>query len=108
MVGQALTVGMVHFSVKTQEHTDKRHPTDFNLSLQHLAQMVTRPDYIGQSPHQPDGFELIGEVRAGGELILVVIYLRPDRRRRYFVKSTYRIDRNKLKRRLRKGFVAKA
>ncbi len=66
------------------------------------------PDYIGQAPGQNDGFELIGEIPHEQAIILVAIKLRVDRAGRYIVASTYPIDRNKLERRLRKGFIKPA
>ena len=63
---------------------------------------------LGRGPHQADGFELIGEALAAGAVILVAIKLRRDRHGRYVVASTYTIDRNKLARRLRKGFLVRA
>ena len=61
--GLVLAPGPVHFSVRAQEHAERRHPADFALCMRHVARIVTAPDYIGQGPHQADGFELEG----GGE-----------------------------------------
>lgn len=106
-IGLELAPGPVHFSSRAQAHAERGHAADFALCLKYLARIVTAPDYIGQGPHQADGFELIGEARAEGAVVLVAIKLRPDRRGRYVVASTYTIDRNKLARRLRKGFLAR-
>ena len=107
-IGLELAPGAVHFSSRAQEHAERGHAADFALCLKHLSRIVTAPDYIGQGPHQADGFELIGEAQAEGAVILVAVKLRPDRHGRYVVASTYTIDGNKLARRLRKGFLKRA
>ena len=105
--GLVLAPGPVHFSVRAQEHAERRHPDDFALCMRHVARIVTAPDYIGQGPHQADGFELVGEARAEDAVVLVAIKVRPDARGRYIVASTYVIDRGTLDRRLRKRFLAR-
>ena len=103
--GLELAPGPVHFSVRAQEHAERRHPGDFALCMRHVAHIVTAPDYIGQGPHQVDGFELVGEAEGEGAVVLVAIKVRPDAAGRYIVASTYIIDRNTLDRRLRKRFL---
>lgn len=107
-IGLDLAPGLVHFSTRAQNHAEGRHPADFALCLRYVGQVVAAPDYIGQGPSQADGFELIGEAVAEGALILVAIKVRPDRRGRYFVASTYPIARATLENRLRKGFLVRA
>lgn len=102
-----LMEGAVHFSRRAQAHAWERHPDDFALCLNAMREVVASPDYVGRGPHQKDGFELIGEVACGGALVLVAVKLRPDASGRYAVSSTYVIDRNKLARRLRKGFASR-
>lgn len=108
VLGASLTAADAHFSIRAQSHSRTRHPADFELCRRYVGQIVATPDYIGQAPGQIDGFELIGEVPQEGAIILVAIKLRVDRAGRYIVASTYPIDRNKLERRLRKGFIKPA
>lgn len=103
----SLESGCVRFSTMAQQHAYERHPEDFALCLRHIAQIVAKPDFVGRGPHQSDGFELIGTIRQENAIILVAIKLRPDRAGRYIVASTYSIDRSKLERRLRKGFITR-
>lgn len=105
VLGSSLAAADAHFSIRAQSHSLMRHPADFELCRRYVGQIVSTPDYIGQAPGQADGFELIGEVPQEGAIILVAIKLRVDRAGRYIVASTYPIDRNKLERRLRKGFI---
>lgn len=108
VLGSSLIAADAHFSVRAQSHSQMRHPDDFELCRQYVGQIVANPDYIGQAPGQNDGFELIGEIPHEQAIILVAIKLRVDRAGRYIVASTYPIDRNKLERRLRKGFIKPA
>lgn len=108
VLGGNLAAADAHFSIRAQSHSLMRHPADFELCRRYVSQIVSTPDYIGQAPDQADGFELIGEVPQEGAIILVAIKLRTDRAGRYIVASTYPIDRNKLERRLRKGFIKPA
>lgn len=107
-LGFELPPGDVHFSVRAQDHAEARHPGSLELCLRHIARIVAAPDYVGQGPRQKDGFELIGEARQEGTLILVAIKLRPDKEGRYLVASTYPISPDTLDRRLRKGFLKRA
>jgi len=101
--GISLNVGLVHFSVRAQQHARERHPDDFDLCLAHIERVIAAPDYVGRKPEQTDGFEMIGE--SDHAIVLVAIKMRSDSAGRYIVASTYLIDRNSLERRLRKGFV---
>lgn len=108
VLGSSLVAANAHFSIRAQSHSLMRHPADFELCRRYIGQIVSTPNYIGQAPGQAHGFELIGEVPQESAIILVAIELRVDRAGRYIVASTYPIDRNKLERRLRKGFIKPA
>jgi hypothetical protein len=104
-LGLNLAAGVVHFSIRAQQHAMDNHADEFALCLRHIERIVVTPDYIGQGPGQTDGFELVGEAHQDQAIILVAIKVRPDAAGRYIVASTYLIDRNKLERRIRKGFL---
>lgn len=108
ILGLNLAAANVHFSVRAQRHSEMRHADDFKLCREYVGRIVSEPDYVGRAPNQTDGFELIGEIAGEQAIILVAIKLRMDKVGRYIVASTYPIDRNKLERRLRKGFVKPA
>jgi len=105
LLGLDLVVATVHFSARAQEHARQRHPDHFATCLRHLAAIVATPDYVGQSPGQTDGFELIGEVLQDRAIVLIAIKINRDRTGRYIVASTYLIDRDKVERRLRKRLL---
>jgi hypothetical protein len=107
-LGLELVVGVVRFSEVAQTHAFERHPNDFGICLQHLGRIISDPDFIGRGPNQTDGFELIGDVSEGNAIILVAIKLRPDKNGYYEIASTYRIDKQTIGRRIRKGFLKKA
>jgi hypothetical protein len=104
-LGLSLVPAKVHFSVRAQLHALQRHPDNFTICMRHIASIVAKPDYAGQSPGQSDGFELIGEAHQDQALVLVAINISRDQAGRYIVASTYLIDRNKLERRVRKRFL---
>ena len=108
ILGLNLVTADVHFSARAQVHALTRHPDEFDLCRKYVGRIVARPDYVGQAPGQATGFELIGEIAEAQTIILVAIKLRLDAAGRYAVASTYPIDRNKLERRLRKGYIAPA
>nr|WP_255701491.1 PBECR2 nuclease fold domain-containing protein [Afifella sp. H1R] len=100
--------GPVYLSIPAQQHAFRRHRETFPACLPFLSEIVRSPDYIGQSPHHREsGFELIGEVEDNSLIVLIAIRLQRDGDGRYLVRSFYPIDRNKLDRRLRKGFVTR-
>ena len=107
-LGLNLAAAIVHFSVRAQAHAEKRHPAAFSICLRNIRRIVAAPDYIGKAPDQTDGFELIGEAPRDHAIVLVAIKMRQDKAGRYAVVSTYVIDRNKLERRVRKGFLKRA
>ncbi|PWW04125.1 hypothetical protein DFR52_101816 [Hoeflea marina] len=72
----------------------------------YLAQTVTDPTHVGQSPrHAGKGFELVREVNEAGLIVLVAVLIKPTGRGVYMVKSTYPIGSGKLENRLRKGHM---
>jgi len=107
LLGLNLVPAVVHFSVRAQQHALQRHPDNFTICRRHIASIVANPDYVGQSPGQSDGFELIGEAHQDQAIVLVAIKINPDHAGRYIVASTYLIDQNKLERRVRKRFLKK-
>jgi hypothetical protein len=97
--------GLVHFTIPAQKHAWKRHPDTFFQCLPYVGQAIAGPTYAGQSPHQPQGFEVVLEVAAENTHVLVAIGLRPSNSGIYHVRSTYLIDYNTVERRCRKGFL---
>lgn len=96
---------MVHFSAANQVHAYERHDAEFLGCLPHAAATIIAPDFIGQSPHHPEGFELVravGEVSTLGGHILIALTLAIDDQARYAVQSVYPIGRGVIERRLRK------
>lgn len=107
-LGLELAAGSVHFTARAQANAQRRHPDELALCLRHAGRVVAHPDYIGQGPGQTEGFELIGEARRDEALVLIAIKLKADQQGRYRIASTYLIDRDKLERRVRKGFLVRA
>lgn len=106
LFGLTLTEGLVTFSIPAQKHALRSHPDSFLSCMPHLAQAVTDPTHVGQSPkHAGQGFELVREISQSGLIVLVAVLIKPTTHGIYVVKSTYPIDRDKLANRLRKGHL---
>lgn len=103
--GLNLPVRPVRFTIAAQKHAISSHPREFDICLPHLHEIVAAPTYVGQGPeHKNKGFELVLSVKKGRLLILLALHIKPVAGA-YIVKSIYPIERNKLERRLRKGFL---
>lgn len=104
-----LAPGVVHFTIPAQKHAFKRHPQDFHVCFPYLSQAINHPTYVGQAPqYQNAGFEVVLTVPAQGINVLVAITLLPSDKGVYHVDSVYLIDKNKVSRRLRMGYLVRA
>lgn len=98
--------GVVHFTSAAQQHAYDRHGEEFLRCHAYVAQTVSNPTYIGyRARAQPDGFEMILSVPAGGMNILTALTLRPCNYGIYRIKSVYPVDNAKISSRLRNGFL---
>lgn len=105
--GLNLPVRPIRFTIAAQKHAISGHPQEFDTCLPYLRDVVASPTYVGQGPeHRNKGFELVLSVKKGSLLILLALHIKPVAGA-YIVKSVYPIDKNKLERRLRKGFLVK-
>jgi hypothetical protein len=103
-----LAPGIVHFSTANQDHAFERHGAEYLACFPHIAVTVLAPEYIGQSPHHSEGFEMvraIEELSDFGGSVLVALTLEIDEAQRYMVQSVYPINRSAVFRRLRKGYL---
>jgi hypothetical protein len=101
----ALAPGLVHFSSANQDHAFERHPEDFLNCLPHVSVTVLYPEYIGQSPGHPDGFEMVRGITGlskTGDYLLVALTLEIDEGWRYMVQSVYPINSGTVFGRVRK------
>lgn len=103
-----LLPGVVHFSAANQDHAYERHGEQFVSCFPHIAATIAAPQFIGQSPHHSDGFEMVREssglVGVGGH-VLVALTIFPSDGGRYPIASVYPIGRGVVYRRLRKGHL---
>lgn len=106
--GISVLPGQVMFSIAAQKHTMKEHPADYDKCLSLMALAVKSPTHVGRSPdHKDDGFELIYEAATEDYIMLVALKLEQREDGTFAVSSAYPINRDKLERRVRKGFVKK-
>jgi hypothetical protein len=99
-----LAPGRVLFSAANQDHAYGRHAEKYLACRAHIAATVVAPHFIGQSPHHPDGFEMVRAVGEGGH-ILVALTLFPADAGRYPIQSVYPIGRNVVYKRVRTGHL---
>ncbi|QKC61059.1 hypothetical protein EFV37_01050 [Mesorhizobium loti] len=101
--GIVLADGDVGFSIRAQKHAMARHAADYADCLVNLPEAVATPTHVGQSPHHPEGFELVRDT--GGIIVLVAVLLIPNADGLYAATSTYTLKRDTLERRIRKGHL---
>jgi len=94
--------GRVHLSEKAIQHMRERHPNDLTQCMASLDVIITAPDFAGQSPLHPDNFVLVKHV--GDVEIMVALSTTSDEYGDYPVESSYIIDHNTFRRRVRKGY----
>lgn len=93
----------VHLSETAHAHIADRHPYDYILCMQWLAETIRQPDLAGFSPRHPGNFSLIKGYEERN--LLVAISQTLNAYGKYPLQSCYLIDHDTLHRRIRRGFV---
>lgn len=94
-LGLELDAGEVWMTGTAQAHVANEHPEDYSTCLCHLSRTVGEPLYIGQGPHRTN-IELVTRTRSSPDItILVAVGMQP-KCGRYFVRSMYRINEDKI------------
>lgn len=100
----------MHFSAANQDHAFERHGAEFLACLPQVEATITVPEYIGQSPRHPSGFEMVRAIEGHsgpGTYLLVAVSLNFDVVGRYPIQSVYPIAYATVRRRLRKGHLVR-
>ena len=96
--GQQLPCGPIYQSYGLKAHIIKRHPDEVS-NLEHVADIISCPDYIGKHPNEPDSLELVKVLNGN-----VMECIKLDKDEDYlFVASVYEITESKLRNRLMSG-----
>jgi hypothetical protein len=80
------------------------HPVDFAKYGADIAEILAHPDYVGQNP--TDGsIEYVKEYLVNGEYVKVAVRL--SRSDRFYARSLYVLNRNRVKNYIEKGTLKK-
>lgn len=94
----------IYFSPTNLEHMRSSHPDDFAKYGRELENILGDPDYVGQNPS--DGsIEYVKEFRIDNEYVKVAVRL--SRSERYFARSLYVLNNNRVENFIRKGTLKK-
>lgn len=99
--------GAVHFSIPAQNHAYRRHGRDFLACMPYLSQAIASPDYIGQSPKNTNGFEVVYSPEDIELNILIAVQIRQDNKGRYQLSSVYPVASKTIINREAKGRLIK-
>ena len=87
-----------------KKHIIKHHSQQLKyINDETLRLIIEHPDYIGQSPKEPDGMEFIKKL---SEFVVVAIKL-SKKDNYYYVATMYSITESKLNRRINSGRLIK-
>ena len=94
----------IYFSPSNLEHMKTSHPEDFEKYGSKLSKILSIPDYVGQNPS--DGsIEYVKEFFVEGEYVKVAVRLSGSDK--YFARSMYVLNRNRVERFIAKGTLKK-
>ncbi len=100
LTGQQLPCGVIYQSPGLIAHVQKRHPNEVG-SVQHVADVIRSPDYIGKHPKEQNSIELIKRMNDN-----VMVCVKLDSANGYFyVASVFHISDAKLNNRLNSGRI---
>ncbi len=98
VLNETLEVGDVRLSVKAHAHIARDHPEDYPFCMQHMADTIQHPTYVGKAPEQWRNFEMVKTVGSGN--LLVAVGLELGNQGDYHVKSAYCITTRQIQSRL--------
>ncbi len=94
----------IYFSQTNLAHMKSSHPNDFAKYGKELENILKEPDYVGQNPS--DGsIEYVKEFKIDSEYVKVAVRL--SRSERYFARSLYVLNNNRVANFIRKGTLKK-
>ena len=80
------------------------HPVDYAKYGNELSNILTDPDYVGQNPN--DGsIEFVKEFVVDGKFVKVAVRL--SKSDRYYARSLYTLNNNRVKNFIKKGTLKK-
>ncbi len=94
--------GTVHLSGRVILHIRQKHD-DHKFCIPKIVEVVESPKYVGMSPLHDKNFMIVKSFK--NKFVLVAISSEQDIHGDYPIMSSYLIDEDVLKRRLRKGHL---
>ena len=94
----------IYFSSTNLEHMQNSHPEDFEKYGSHLSEILENPDYVGKNP-KDESIEYVKEFCIDGEYVKVAV--RISSHGKYFARSLYVLNRNRVIRFIEKGTLKK-
>ena len=95
----------IYFAPSNLEHMKNSHPEDFEKYGSRLTEILAVPDYVGQNP-KDGSIEYVKEFYVDGEYVKVAVRL--SHSDKYFARSLYVLNKNRVKRFIEKGTLKKA
>lgn len=95
----------IYLGASNIKHMQKSHPADYAKYGSQISNILASPDYVGQNPS--DGsIEYVKEFVADGEYVKVAVRL--SQTDRYYARSIYVLNDNRVKNYIAKGTLKKA
>jgi hypothetical protein len=90
----------IYLGPSNLNHMQTSHPADFAKYGADISEILAHPDYVGQNP--TDGsIEYVKEYLVDGEYVKVAVRL--SRSDRYYARSLYVLNSNRVKNYIKKG-----
>jgi hypothetical protein len=89
---------IVYLTVSTEFHILKRHPQDYEIYSNRITEVLSKPDYIGKSPVNPNRMEL---VKVFDDVVLVSVKI--NKAGILYITSMYTIGNHQLNSRIKNG-----
>lgn len=94
----------VYVSSGNVSHMKNKHPNDYSVYGAYISDIIQNPDYVGQN--QKDGsIEYVKEFFVNNEYVKVAV--RVSGTGRYFVRTLYVLNRNRVQNFINKGTLKK-
>lgn len=98
LTSQDLPCGPIYQSSGLITHVKEHHPDEVSL-LEHISEIISRPDFVGKHPKEPQSVELVKILNRN-----VMVCVKLDIKRDYFyVASVFSISDSKLRNRINSG-----
>lgn len=92
----------IYFADSNRAHMEQSHPEDFAKFGDRLSDILHHPDYVGQNP-KDGSIEYVKEFFVEAENEYVKVAVRLSRSERFFARTLYVLNRNRVRNFIAKG-----